>query len=73
MRKKERSKKPASTPDPKPDVLKLKGKWQEAVKQSLQKRRNQRKVGRNRLMGKIRNLENDRRLRKMHPTADFTF
>jgi len=30
---------PASTPGPKPDVLKLKGPWQQAVKQSLQKKK----------------------------------
>lgn len=30
---------PASAPGPKPDVLKLKGKWQDAVKQSLQKKK----------------------------------
>jgi hypothetical protein len=31
--------KPKSAPGPKPDVLKLKGKWQDAVKQSLQKKK----------------------------------
>jgi hypothetical protein len=30
---------PASNPGPKPDVLKLKGKWQDAVKQSLLKKK----------------------------------
>jgi hypothetical protein len=28
-----------SAPGPKPDVLKLKGKWQDAVKKSLQKKK----------------------------------
>jgi len=31
--------KPKSAPGPKPDILKLKGKWQDAVKQSLQKKK----------------------------------
>jgi hypothetical protein len=30
---------PKSAPGPKPDVLKLKGKWQDAVKQSLKKKK----------------------------------
>jgi len=30
---------PASAPGPKPDVLKLKGPWQEAVRKSLQKKK----------------------------------
>jgi len=30
--------KPKSAPGPKPDVLKLKGRWQDAVKQSLKKK-----------------------------------
>ena len=29
---------PKASPGPKPDVLKLKGKWHDAVKQSLKKR-----------------------------------
>ena len=32
-------KKKSATPGPKPDVLKLKGNWQNAVKQSLQKKK----------------------------------
>jgi hypothetical protein len=31
--------KPRSAPGPKPNVLKLKGKWQDAVKQSLKKKK----------------------------------
>jgi hypothetical protein len=31
--------KPKSAPGPKPDVLKLKGRWQDAVKKSLQKKK----------------------------------
>ena len=34
-----REAKKAATPGPKPDVLKLKGKWQDAVKRSLQKKK----------------------------------
>jgi hypothetical protein len=30
---------PKASPGPKPDVLKIKGKWQDAVKQSLQKKK----------------------------------
>jgi hypothetical protein len=30
---------PKSAPGPKPDALKLKGKWQDAVKQSLKKKK----------------------------------
>ncbi len=30
---------PRSSPGPKPSVLKLKGKWQDAVKESLQKKK----------------------------------
>ena len=39
MNKKPKSSKPKSSPGPKPDVLKLKGKWQDAVKQSLNKKK----------------------------------
>jgi hypothetical protein len=30
---------PASSPGPKPDVLKIKGPWQEAMRKSLQKKK----------------------------------
>jgi hypothetical protein len=30
---------PASAPGPKPDVLKIRGNWKNAVKQSLQKKK----------------------------------
>jgi hypothetical protein len=36
--KSKRPNRPKSAPGPKPDVLKLKGKWQDAVKQSLKKK-----------------------------------
>jgi len=35
----EKSRKPRSAPGPKPDVLKLKGRWQDAVKKSLEKKK----------------------------------
>lgn len=38
MRKAPRKKKPAKT-GPKPDTLKIEGKWQDAVKQSLSKKK----------------------------------
>jgi len=39
MAKKKQPAKPKSSPGPKPDVLKLKGRWQDAVKQSLKKKK----------------------------------
>jgi len=36
---KKKPSRPQSRPGPKPDVLKLKGRWQDAVKQSLQKKK----------------------------------
>jgi hypothetical protein len=39
MPKKNHPKKPRSAPGPKPDVLKLKGPWQQAVRKSLQKKK----------------------------------
>jgi hypothetical protein len=39
VQKKNKTAKPKSAPGPKPDVLKLKGKWQDAVKKSLQKKK----------------------------------
>jgi hypothetical protein len=36
---KKKSARPKSSPGPKPDVLKLKGRWQDAVKQSLKKKK----------------------------------
>jgi hypothetical protein len=32
-------KKETATPGPKPDILKIKGNWQDAVKRSLQKKK----------------------------------
>jgi hypothetical protein len=34
-----KKKAPPATPGPKPDVLKLKGNWKDAVKKSLQKKK----------------------------------
>ena len=39
MKTKSKPSRPKSAPGPKPNVLKLKGKWQNAVKQSLQKKK----------------------------------
>jgi hypothetical protein len=40
MKKKHsKTQRPKSAPGPKPDVLKLKGRWQDAVKKSLQKKK----------------------------------
>ncbi|MGA2876698.1 MAG: hypothetical protein ABSE82_14335 [Nitrososphaerales archaeon] len=39
MNKKSKSSRPKSAPGPKPNVLKLKGRWQDAVKQSLAKKK----------------------------------
>jgi hypothetical protein len=39
MQKKKKSDKPKSVPGPKPDFLKLKGPWQQAVRKSLQKKK----------------------------------
>jgi hypothetical protein len=36
---KKKSEKPKAPPGPKPDVLKLKGPWQQAVRQSLKKKK----------------------------------
>jgi len=37
--KRKKSDRPKASPGPKPDVLKLKGRWQDAVKQSLKKKK----------------------------------
>jgi hypothetical protein len=34
-----RPRKPKSAPGPKPDLLKIRGNWKDAVKQSLQKKK----------------------------------
>jgi hypothetical protein len=34
-----KQKKPKATPGPKPDALKIQGKWQDAVRKSLQKKK----------------------------------
>ncbi len=39
MSKKVRAPNPKATPGPKPDTLKIKGNWKNAVKQSLQKKK----------------------------------
>jgi hypothetical protein len=39
MSKKNKISKPKSSPGPKPDVLKLKGRWMDAVKKPLQKKK----------------------------------
>ena len=39
VKKKNKTDKPRSAPGPKPNVLKLKGKWQDAVKRSLTKKK----------------------------------
>ena len=38
-KKKKAPSRPSSAPGPKPGVLKIKGKWQDAVKKSLQKKK----------------------------------
>lgn len=38
-KKRQKLTKPKASPGPKPDVLKLKGPWQAAVKQSLEKKK----------------------------------
>ena len=39
MSKPEQKKKKAKVPGPKPDTLKIKGNWKDAVKRSLQKKK----------------------------------
>jgi len=39
IKKKNKTVRPKSAPGPKPDVLKIKGRWQDAVKQSLKKKK----------------------------------